>query len=401
MGYTRRRALKAAGGIVAAASVADVGVAEASDEGSIADQQVRYIKKHAALRAAVYERFANRYVVSEEELESQFRDSYSYNLKEIILGFIDTHLLGGAIDVTTTVEWYLQTRNQSSLSLILDAGTDPKSFGGYEAESAQTENLRLADRARYAGTSEPSVYEAAAAWLDAESANAKAELVSSIDAELQRLNDIDAIEAWSDIDPGDYVNVVSHSDARTIAESVETMAAANQKLLAAFRADLKAQKRLLTGSSAEQPFFLEMLTLYEDNIGELENPIPFMGRDEFFDETINVNLMAKTGTTNEEDLENSYFVRTKPDGHVAAFDLVGSESANLEIYTTKAVVRRIADSDDPVAEARRALDAGEIEYHGRGYWNTAKYTTVKTVSWAKDSVEDTVDEVGDFIDGLL
>jgi hypothetical protein len=398
MGCTRRWMLKAAGGAIAVSQLPIQEKARAEAVQSTERYQITYIKRHAALRAAVYDRFANRYVLSDEELKKEFRDSYTKNLKEFIFGFIDTYLFGSVMDAIKTAEWVLQTRDQAYLSLVLDAGSDP--LGGSSAEQARNENRTLAARARYGQNETVSVWSAAEAYENTQTEEQKQELIDAIDAELERLRDVDAIPAWSGIRPNDYQNVVSNTRAEDIATQVKNMATANAKTLQTFKERLERQKRLLTDDVTEKPFALDTIELYESNIGRFSSDLPGWARSQFFNESINLHLVSTAGSTQSEDVVTNYYIQTDSDGTVETFDLVATDDANLEVFTTESVVQRIGASEDPTAEAKQAVRSGEIEYYGTGL-NRVKYGAVKLISSPGNFVDDTVDGVTDFFGNLV
>jgi hypothetical protein len=75
---------------------------------------------------------------------------------------------------------------------------------------------------------------------------------------------------------------------------------------------------------------------------------------------------------------------TDPDGYITELESGIPDSPTLRLISNEAVVQRIRNSDDPVAETNEALISGDITYEGVGVKQEISVTIVKIVYFFAD-----------------
>ncbi|MFB6071315.1 MAG: hypothetical protein ABEJ76_09855 [Halanaeroarchaeum sp.] len=398
---TRRRVLRA-GVVGAVGAVAPFGgVATAAttetDTASLAREEVRYVGKHASIRALAYAKFAKRFGLSRSHLETQFEEGLpftptqgidSISLQDIGTAAVDVATRGKLGDVAT-VAWYAETFEMSGIKRVYNRGVDtglgtPRGIGGAAARAAESENRGLLDRAR-------TVADAAESTLDDPSPGGREGLLRALKRERRAIeSETRWIRDWAEIDPNEYPT----TDA---AETVRKIARLNVDLLEKFADRLRAHEAALTASdqSLAIPRFV---WLYRRNADRFVSKVPAAIRGTLFDASVNLYLFADEVERNPEDSRRAINVVVGPAGAIEHYDLVPAPDAGVHVYTTRNVLRRAANSPRPVLTLRRAKNDGRIVVDGKGIGNDVKYEVAPSVV---ETIEDVYEGVTSAIDDWL
>jgi hypothetical protein len=407
---SRRHFVKAGASGVAITALPLEATAQSSSQDTLEEIEAKYIAKHAAIRALAYNKFKKRYSLSQEQLTAQFKESLpflpsegvdSVSLKGIIINVIDI-ASGGRLGDVLTLKWYADTFEISGMEdvfskgIITGSGT-PTGTDNAAAQDGSQENESLETHAQR-------VANAAENYLSNPTQERKNSLQEALVNERKFIEkNTETIREWTQISPGSY-NIQGIGTTDEAAEKIKSFAKLNRDTIDAFSSQIDAQLDAIDTSDVQMtiPKFLQ---IYEQNIQYFADGIPEAFRGMLFGESLNVYLTETTGTKDTEQIQQAVNVITTSEGNISSFELIPSEDAGVHIYTTKAVINDITNSEQPVNEAQKALDDDEIILDGQGFVNDVKYEygpdIVKTGSDIVDSASKFLQDTIDFVDNFF
>ena len=115
------------------------------------------------------------------------------------------------------------------------------------------------------------------------------------------------------------------------------------------------------------------LNIYNPHVDEIIPDIPLI-KSVFGGQVIHIIIEKQDGN-----IELSAV--TDPDGYITELESGTPDNPTLRLISNEAVVQRIRNSDDPVAETNEALINGDISYEGVGVKQEINVTIVKVVQF--------------------
>jgi hypothetical protein len=405
-GIDRRQFIKTGvGGTAVAVFSLPTSAQENSKSADLTRREARYIKKHAAMRAITYKKFAQRFNLTTDEVEEQFVEGLPFNpyesrnsiaINDIFINFIDISV-GGKLGDVMTVAWYSDSFKTSGIKSVFNRGIKtgtsgtPIGPGDEGSQRAREENKALASAARQ-------VAQSADNFLSNSSTSTRDSLRQSIENEQQIIeNETDTIRKWAQIEPDSYQSIGAVDDGASI---VMEFSKRNVRALEEFSDDVNSQM-VAVGSTKSQLFLPQFLSAYEQNIEDLRSDIPSTFRNMLFGQSMNIYFLKSEVSRNSDKIVQGFNFETANDGSVVSYDLLPSPDAAVHILTKKSVVEQIANSSNPVSTAQSALDDGQIVIDGQGLVNDIQYETLPGIYDAANNVVDGVSDAVDSISDIL
>ncbi len=115
------------------------------------------------------------------------------------------------------------------------------------------------------------------------------------------------------------------------------------------------------------------LNIYNPHVDEIIPDIPLIG-SVFGGQDIHIIIEKPGGNIDLSAV-------TDPDGYITELESGIPDNPTLRLISNEAVVQRIRNSGDPVAETNEALISGDISYEGVGVIQEIKVTIVNIVQF--------------------
>ncbi|GAB6860830.1 hypothetical protein ACFR97_00550 [Haloplanus litoreus] len=373
-GHTRRTFLRLCGAGATATVLGATGAtraAAADNEDSIVEQ-ARYVSKYAVEGAWAFEELTPLFdPPSDEDLEQYFRDSYMPSVADLL-----PTLVGDAVDLAQTLQWYEEVGAGSGFYAVSEAGwsgPETNTFTGGQGEAlseARGELRTIADRFA-------TVDERAQACISDPSTSNVERLVDAMGTLTDELDHPTWVERWSNVDTGEYGGL--HPTAPQAATRLQDNAQVVLDVASNF-ADLVDDQREALRTEAYQPFPSAIVT-FEGAVGDIRAEVPGFVFDRFAGDSYHIR------TENEDGESLSVrWLETDATGAVASYELGEQDSADADVVLTETTLTDIVDAKDSMAAAVEKYQSGDVEVSGNGLLNGIEYSRYfgTLIDWIAD-----------------
>lgn len=316
----------------------------------------RYIAKHAARRADVYEQFRVRYRMPDQgDIKDLFERTTETSLREALVGLFDEIFLGGSVGFVETVAWYERAEETSGMYRTLERGPHPNESGERYQAAEINRNFRE-NAAKTAEEARKHAEELSETSRDALLKALETEHKAATSSEIQQ-----TIGPWVEMD----TNEISGGG-----EAVRNMARQNYRAIRATASLAETHAEAIRGEA--DLFFIDVLTAYRRNRDEVTPQIPGFLVNALGNERFNLYIVDDPSQKEPRAARRIFYIKTSG-SRLDRYELVGSDDANLHVFTTVETMNEIATAAAPLERLRTALDNDEMTYETRGLITSIKY----------------------------
>jgi hypothetical protein len=333
--------------------------------------QAKFVKKHAKKLRRSFKKYAQAFTPpTDEELGNLFVESLTPSLSTMLPG-----LVGQAVELKETLNWYESVGKHSTFSLISDAGVSTDSEinlhgGGGDAMRFASGELSGIDSEDAIGVSEQCnvVIDRAESCITNPSKSATNSMVAAMETLATKLDDLQWVRKWSNMDPAAYKNVAAGVQGvlQTTVDRIRENAQSVLDIAAAAREDVANKAATMADDD-----FLPLpaaIVKYNNTISDVRSRVPSWA----FGQVAGDSFHIITETEGGEQMTVRW-IDTNSNGKIERFEIVQQDSANADIIISDTIRDQITSTEDPIAAAQNAYNNGNVNFTGNGVFNTVKY----------------------------
>lgn len=296
-----------------------------------------------------------------EELVNLFVESLTPSLATMI------PYIKQVAELKETLEWYENVGDESMFSLIADKGVSTdgvlnfRGSNGDAMENANSEVKAIFEQCEV-------VADRAEACSNNPSESATANMVAGMETLTTKLDGLEWVQRWANMDPGAYQNVAkgtSGAREKTI-DRIQNNAQAVLDIAAATREDVvNKTDTMADGDILPLP---AAIVKYNNTISDIRSQASGWAFNRVAGDSFQIITQDESGTQ-----MTVRWINTESNGQIDEFEVVEQDSANADLIISETVREDIMSAEETIATAQAAYNNGKVELSGNGIFNQMKY----------------------------